>query len=344
MRIAIDGRELHGKATGVGRYLSELLNAWKAMPVAAVHEFVLLAPSGGASGTAWEQLVLPRLIRRSGAQVFFAPAYTGPMLSPLPMVVTIHDMSFAAHPRWFSWREGVRRRTLTRLSARRAARVVTVSEFSKREIIKHTGVPADHVEVIYSGITSMAEAARAGTRRPGTVLFVGSVFNRRNVPQLIEGFARLARRHPGVRLELVGDNRTSPPVDLQAVIRASGAADRVRVRAYLSDTELRLLYGEACAFAFLSDYEGFGLPPIEALSAGIPLVVLDTPVAREIYGPAAIYVARPDPALIEPALERALFDQTDRARVLDAAPGVLARYSWEESARRTLQILLACAR
>jgi glycosyltransferase involved in cell wall biosynthesis len=344
MRIAIDGRELQGKATGVGRYLSELLAAWQAMPAASSHEFVLLTPNGDRDGTAWEQLVLPGLIRRAEANVFFAPAYTGPLFCPTPMVVTIHDVSFAAHPEWFSLREGWRRRTLTRLSARRAARVVTVSEFSKQEIMKHAGVPADHVEVIYSGMTSMAEAARAGTRRTGTVLFVGSVFNRRHVPELIEGFARLAQRHPGSHLELVGDNRTSPWIDLEAVVRESGVADRIRLRSYLSETELRLLYGEACAFAFLSDYEGFGLPPIEALSAGIPLVVLDTPVAREIYGPAAIYVARPDPASIEAALERALFDDVERARLLDAAPAVLGRYSWEESARRTLQILLACAR
>ena len=98
------------------------------------------------------------------------------------------------------------------------------------------------------------------------------------------------------------------------------------------------------AFVFLSDYEGFGLTPLEALSAGVPIVVLDTPVSREIYGAAACYVDRPDPDVIAARLERVLFDAEERARLLDAASAVLARYSWDECARRTLQILLANGR
>ena len=176
------------------------------------------------------------------------------------------------------------------------------------------------------------------------VLYVGSVFNRRHVPELIDGFARLARRQPAVRLEIVGDNRTMPRLELDRLVRASGVDDRIRIRSYVADEELRRLYRHARAFAFLSDYEGFGLTPVEALSARIPIVVLDTPVAREIYGGAAIHVPRPDPGLIDAALERALFDQAERSRVLDASAAVLARYSWEECAHRTLQILLASAR
>jgi alpha-1,3-rhamnosyl/mannosyltransferase len=162
------------------------------------------------------------------------------------------------------------------------------------------------------------------------------------VPELIEGFSRLAKRHADARLEIVGDNRTTPRIDLEALARASGRADRIRLRSYVSDGELAALYGRARAMAFLSDYEGFGLTPLEALAAGVPIVVLDTPVAREIYGDAAIYVERPDPAAIDAALERALLDDAERGRVAAAAGGVLARYSWRESARRTLQTLVTC--
>jgi glycosyltransferase involved in cell wall biosynthesis len=342
MKIAIDARELRGKPTGVGRYLAELLNAWKSIPAAAAHEFVLLSPAHGNGGTRWEQLTLPGLVRRAGASVLFSPGYTGPLRTPVPLVVAIHDVSYAAHPEWFGWREGLRRRMLTKMSARRAARVLTISEFSKREIVRHLGVDGSKVAVTYPGVTAMPPAEDAGTEP--VVLYVGSVFNRRHVPELVEGFARLAQRHPSARLEIVGDNRTKPRVDLDVIVGASGAADRIQVRSYVSDEELRRLYRSARAFAFLSDYEGFGLTPIEALSAGIPPVVLDTPIAREIYGGAAIHVPRPDPGLIAPALERALFDQAERTRLREAAPTVLGRYSWEECAHRTLQILLACAR
>ena len=95
---------------------------------------------------------------------------------------------------------------------------------------------------------------------------------------------------------------------------------------------------------FLSDYEGFGLTPLEALSAGIPIVVLDTPVAREVYGDAALYIERPEPDLIETALERVLVDKGERVRILTAAKDTLARYSWSACAERVLDVLLASSR
>jgi glycosyltransferase involved in cell wall biosynthesis len=163
------------------------------------------------------------------------------------------------------------------------------------------------------------------------------------VPELIDGFARLAHRREWARLELVGDNRTTPRLDIDTRVARTGVADRIRSRSYVDDATLAALYRNAGAFAFLSEYEGFGLTPLEALAAGVPIVVLDTPVAREIYGPAAIYVERPDPALIDAALERALFDEQERARVLRAAADVLQRYSWRTCAARTLDILVASA-
>jgi glycosyltransferase involved in cell wall biosynthesis len=257
------------------------------------------------------------------------------------MVLTIHDVSFSAHPEWFSWREGTRRRLLTRMSAQRAARVITVSDFSKREIVRHLQVPHTNVEVIYSGATLMP-AAVPSTRSP-TVLYVGSLFNRRHIPETIEGFDRLARRRPDVRLEIVGDNRTRPHVDVDALIRRTASADRIRARSYVNDAELPGLYNSASAFVFLSEYEGFAMTPLEALASSVPVVLLDTEVAREIYGPAAIYVERPDPDRIAAALERVLFDGPERTRILSAAPAQLERYVWRECAQRTLQVLLACA-
>jgi len=359
MRIAIDARELAGRPTGVGRYLTEILRAWGELAGAHTHEFVLCSTAAvpqpasvhteqitaAGTGTAWEQLTLPRLIARAGADVLFAPGYTGPVLSRVPMVATIHDVSFAAHPEWFFWREGLRRRVLTRLTTRRAARIITVSDFSKQEIIRHFGTPESKVEVIYSGVTPIsARAPSEAGDGTDTVLFVGSLFNRRHIPELIAGFEQLAARRQSAQLEIVGDNRTQPHIDLDHVIANSPVRDRIRARAYIPDDELASLYRRARAFVFLSDYEGFALTPLEALGAGVPVVLLATDVAREIYGPAATYIERPDPAAIADGLEWALFDDAERARVLAAASSQLARYSWRECAQRTLQVLLACAR
>ncbi len=353
--------------TGVGRFLAQILAAWKQMPDAAAHEIILLAPESGG-GTLWEQLHLPRLVRSAGADVLFAPGYSGPLFCPVPMVVAIHDMSFAAHPEWFSWREGARRRTCVRLAARAAARVVTISEFSKREIVTRLGIDSSKIVVAYPGISDVGRASQARpadpkgpprmpndpasslsraartfqVRETQTILFAGSIFNRRHVPELIAGFARLARARPDVRLEIVGDNRTWPHIDLDEAVRATGVADRIHVRSYVTDEELRALYATASAFVFLSEYEGFGLTPLEALAGGLPVLLLDTPVAREVCGSAASYVPRPDPGLIEAALRTLLFDESERTRILAAAERVLARYSWEDCARRVLDVLLSC--
>lgn len=297
----------------------------------------------GGSGTWWEQRALARLVRQTRADVLFAPAYTAPLLCPAPVVVTIHDVSFAAHPEWFTWREGLRRRTLTRLTALRATRVLTVSEFSKREITGCLGIGGDKIDVVYEGVTDLAVDRTQQSSAP-TILYVGSLFNRRHIPELIEGFARLARKRADVRLELVGDNRTTPYVDIDALARATSASERIGRRAYLPDHQLAALYGRARAFVFLSEYEGFGLTPLEALRSGIPIVVLDTPVAREIYGSAALYVERPEPALIEAALERVLGDDSERARILAAARVTLARYSWRTCAERVLDVLVTSAK
>jgi glycosyltransferase involved in cell wall biosynthesis len=346
VRIAVDARELQGRATGVGTYLSGILHQWATLPAAAAHELILCKPDSGG-GTWWEQRTLPRLIREARADVLFAPGYTAPMFAGVPTVVAVHDVSFAAHPEWFGWRDGLRRRTLTRVSARRAAHVVTISEFSKREIVKHLGVGPEKIEVIYPAAADRKSLPHITesepTARANLILCAGSLFNRRHIPELIEGFGRLARRMPDAGLEIVGDNRTIPRIDMESLVAASGAADRIAVRSYLPDADLSALYARARAFAFLSEYEGFGLTPLEALSAGVPIVVLDTTVAREVYGSAALYVDRPQPALIEAALTRVLTDDDERARILTAARDTLARYSWRTCAERVLTLLLACS-
>jgi glycosyltransferase involved in cell wall biosynthesis len=171
------------------------------------------------------------------------------------------------------------------------------------------------------------------------VLYVGSIFNRRHVPDLIRAFASVSRRHPGVVLDIVGDNRSYPHEDLQRSIDAEGLHDRVHCRWFVAEADLRSMYEQARAFAFLSEYEGHGLTPLEALACGAPPVVCDTEVARETLGQAAVFVPCGDIPAIAAGLERALFDDAARARILQSAPATLAKFDWLRTARTTLEVL-----
>ena len=353
MRIGIDAREICGRPTGAGRYLAGLLREWAIAEDARRHEFVLYAPEAltiahdshrfdtrrvpGTSGSWWEQVSLPRAVRADHLDALFSPAYSTPLHLNVPTLVAIHDVSFVAHPEWFRTREGVRRRWLTRASAGRARAIVTISEFSRREIADRLGIPGSRIHVIPPGIAAPAGGNSTGDREE-RVLFVGSIFNRRHVPDLVRAFGLVVRRRPDASLDLVGDNRTYPHEDVAHTIAAEGLDGRVRWHRYTSEEELGQLYARARAFAFLSEYEGLGLTPLEALAAGVPPVLLDTPVARESCGEAALYVAQGDLAGTAAVIEQALVDPTARSRVLDAAPAALAKYRWPRAAKETLAL------
>ena len=364
MHIAVDARELTGRPTGVGTYLAHLLAEWAHLPEAAAHRWSLYVPSSalvpgtksganvggtatwrqapfavrqvpGTGGTMWEQGALGAALRRDRPDVLFAPGYTAPLAVRLPIVLTVHDVSYFAHPEWFGSREGFRRRLVTRRAARRARVVLTVSEFSRQQILRRLGIRAERVQVIRHGIARPA-AAPPGSARTPTILYVGSILNRRRVPDLIRAFRAVLADVRDARLELVGENRTHPHEDLERLVRELGLEQVVELRSYISDADLEAAYCRARVFAFLSEYEGFGLTPLEAMAHNVPPVVLDTPIAREVYEDAALYVASGDVAGTAAALTRLLGEDEIRDRLLEASSRLLPRYSWPEAARATL--------
>lgn len=355
MRIAVDARELVGQATGVGRYLAEILVEWEAAGVTRRHEVVLVAhdrvahaPAAwaaaavirpGAGGTRWEQWDLTRALAGLRPDVVFSPGYTAPLTAPAPVALAVHDVSFFAHPEWFPWREGTRRRLVTAWAARRARLVMAPSAFSAREIVQHLGVDAGRVRVVPLGVRPPA-AAPGETRAP-LILFVGSLFQRRRVDVLIDAFRSVATAHPAARLEIVGANRTRPFVDFAAQVTAAGLASRVTLRDWVDDETLQALYAQASVFVFLSRYEGFGFTPLEAMAHGAVPVVLDTPVAREIYGDAAWRVpeSRDLTSDVARAMTQLLTGGAERERLRQAAAPVLARYQWRDTAAHVLRIV-----
>ena len=365
MRIGVDGRELLGKPTGVGRYLAELLAQWASSPEAR-REFLVYTPGEvseltiagqpvaeissfrhraipGGAGVRWEQLDLGHAIDRDGLDLFFAPAYSAPLRASAPLVVTMHDVSFMAHPEWFRWREGLRRRVLAGRTMSRARGIIAVSQFSHDEILRFFDLPSERVHVVRSGMRQAPLPHSASPQTP-LVLFVGSIFNRRHVPTLLSAFGKVCRAVPDAQLVLVGEDRSYPSVDLPSLIAATGVGDRISLRSYVHESELTALYQRARVFAFLSEYEGFGFTPLEAMSAGVPAVVADTPVARELCGNAASFVPIRDIAATARAITQLLVDPVAHARQRALGASLVSSYSWRQAAQETLDVLEQAAR
>ncbi len=358
MHVGIDGRELSGHVTGVGRFLQRILREWTLSPSARRHRFSVYSPDGrialppdfpgevvlvpGAGGTRWEQQSQAAAARRDRVDVFFAPGYSAPLLAGVPFVVAIHDLSFIAHPEWFGWREGTRRRLLAQWSAARAARVITISEFSRHEIVTHLGLPGERIAVVYLGVDAVNVPA---TDRDELVLYVGSIFNRRNLPTLVSAFAQVAATRPrrGSRSSgtIARIRRSRSPISSPNRRQPTAFAREPGCR---RKTSMRCTRGRRCSRSSPST-EGFGLTPLEALAAGASPLVLDTPVARETLGDAAVFVPRPESRAVAEAIDALLVPSSEARRaVLAAAPTVLARYRWPDAAAAVLSTLEEAAR
>jgi glycosyltransferase involved in cell wall biosynthesis len=355
LHIGIDARELAGTPTGVGRYLASVLQVWSRerlphrlsiflhrdpppwLRTLSLNSAVVLRPAAHA-GTWWEQRHLPALAARAGVDVLLSPAYTAPLALKCPSVVVIHDVSFFAQPRAFYWREGLRRRLLTQFSARRAAAVVTLSDFSADEIHRYLEIPKAAIVLAPPGAPAW-RGGPAGPAREPLVLSVGTLFQRRPVPELLAAMALVRSRVPAARLVLVGGNLTRPRIDPAALARSAGLAEAFAWKPYVPDTELDELYGSARAFAFVSDYEGFAMTPMEAAAHGVPSVLLDTPVAREVYGDAALRVPL-SVAAIADALTTLLTDEDAHAAAVARGRARLEAFTWSRTAavlRETLE-------
>jgi glycosyltransferase involved in cell wall biosynthesis len=360
MIIGVDARELEGDATGAGRYLRRLLGEWGnegADRIIAYSRVPVSVPGGclnhslaapRARGLAWQEIAVPAATRRDGIEVFFSPAYSCPLRVRVPRAVAVHDLSFFSWPHDFTTVDGFRRRTLARLSLARASAILACSQFTAREIAVR--FPALRARVHWVPLGADAAAASAAERAAARarlglsgpyLLWVGSLFNRRRVSELLLALPRLVRRFAGLRLEIVGANRTHPRLDLARLAGELGLHASVRLSGFLSDDELARRYAAADLVIYLSDYEGFGLPVTEAMARGVPVVTGDRPSTNEIAGDAAYLVDPGDVGEIASAIDDLLCKPELRARLREAGVKAAGRFDWRVTARRTREILRA---
>jgi glycosyltransferase involved in cell wall biosynthesis len=272
--------------------------------------------------------------------------YTMPIWTRCSNVVTVHDICYATHPEWFSTRD---LRVLNRAvpwSIRRAARVITVSELCRTEIIDHYGVDPEKVVRIYNGpgaganpigdAEARAELAGIGidASRP-YLLAVGNLQPRKNLVRLIAAFRQLAAAGAEVDLLIVGPEHHGARQVLDA---AREASTRVRFTGYLNDVQLAACYRLATVFVFPSLFEGFGLPLIEAMSHGVPVACSRAGAMPEVCGDAVEYFDPLDVDSIAAALDRLLNDHGRCAELVEAGLAQCRRYSWAQAARETFTV------
>jgi len=356
--VGIDARELQGRPTGTGRYLRNLLRRWCAErrgrlvlffhgpppedPVLR-HERIVCRSVGdaGSRGSVWQERALPEAAMAAGLDLLFAPAYSCPQRLSLPRITTVHDLSFRSLPEDFRPLEALRRRVLVGASIRVSSGIVAVSEFTRREIGAWFPDAVPRTRVIHHGADDDLppapdrEASRAalGVRGP-LLVSVGAIFNRRRLPTLLGAVALLRRTHPDVELRVVGDNRTHPPLNLERAIAERGLDRSVRLEGFVSEGRLAAHYAAADVAVCLSEYEGFGLPVLEAMARGLPVLASRRPAHSELFGGAALLADPENEAEIAETLERLLDDPALREQCVSRGRLRATRFSWREAAAR----------
>ena len=392
MIISIDGRCLEGERTGTGRYLINLLKFWRKenscrfklyfkekIPQDEILKSgnfelrILKNYLGFQSNFFFEHFLLPLAIKKDKADIFFSPYYLLPFYCPAKSVVTLHDISYEAHPEWFSLKNQFLLRRISKMAARRADIILTVSEFSKGEIVKYYQVDPDKITVtplaadgIFRVIPQTSpdlSLVRRGKiplvpfdkgrinpllTKEGLgeviknkfILSVGSIFNRRHIPELIEAFKKIAGEFPGIQLLIIGANRTQPFIDIDKTIRETNKNLDYRAiirEDYVSEKDLAALYNLAECSVYLSDYEGFGLPLLESMASGTPVITSRKTSLVEAGGEAAIFVNSNNPPDIYDKIKKVLADENFRKERVKKGLENVKRFSWERCARETLK-------
>lgn len=319
MRVGFDVAPLVQTRAGTARWVSGLRRALEPRV-----ELVPLTWGGAGRWTAvardvaWYPALLPRAARRARADVLHCTIFRGPLRARMPTIVTVHDLAVLRHPEVFPAWTRLYGRTLLRPTLRAADRVFAVSEFSKRETVELAGVPAERIDVVPNALEPVFTAD--GARAEGDyVLAVGTLEPRKNLARVVDATRRL-----GVELRLVGAPGWG---------EAGAAGSHVRWLGRLDDEELAAAYRGARALVFPSLYEGFGIPALEAMACGTPVVTSAGSAMVEVTGGAAVLVDPLDNAAIAAGIEEA---ERRRGELVPRGLERARAYTWERAADAAL--------
>ncbi|PLX07995.1 MAG: glycosyltransferase family 1 protein [Marinilabiliales bacterium] len=329
--------------TGIQRFSDELCKSL----IKTGNEVIVLAPKkirpeykldckierfGVFRGVLWEHLCL----------LFFLIKRKKPLLlnfgSPGPLfyknrIVTIHDISFKHNPAWFAWYYSLYYRLITPIFAKRSKKIITVSEFSKSEIQKWLKIPDSKFIIIHNVVSDSllnAKDTENPVKNSKYFLTVSSLDPRKNLRSIFKAFEELKPENTELVLACGKSSMFNFKDDVNSNIKSIG---------YVSDDELASLYKNATAFIYLSLYEGFGIPPLEAMSFGCPVILSDIPVFREIYDDAAIFVKPDDISAIKNVINSVLNDERLRNKLIRKGYEKAEEFSWDGESEVVVNVL-----
>ena len=338
------------RAAGVASYIRQLME--RLPRVAPQHEYVFFAPKGmsGPHVVAsrmhtsqplvripWEQVVEPVITRRLSLRVVHSPVNVSPVLLPVASVVTVHDLAFEVYPEMFPAAKRHYLGALVRWSVEHAAKVITPSAATANDIVDRLGVAPENLTIIPLGVDERFHVARESPRPISEpyLLYVGTIEPRKNLQMLIRAFARLRAAGYPHHLALVGGNGWMYD-DVFRLISERGLTGAVTIAGFVPD--LVPWYNHADLFVYPSLFEGFGLPPLEALACGTPVATSSARSLREVVGEAAVFFAPDDEDDVVRTLQRVLDDSSLADRLRSAGLARAVGFSWDETVRRTVRV------
>ena len=291
----------------------------------------------GEDRVAWargELFSVARFAYRRRASLIHCPANLGPLYSRVPVVMTVHDLLPFRHPEYVPGAHSLILRTLIRLGARTARRVLTISEATRTDIRRYLHIKRTPVEVIpLAGETRSTIATQSTIRRTDQLLAVGNRMPHKNFSTLLNALALLPE-HTRPQLVITGSHGDDPLTPLVAEL---GLEDWVSLRGWLTPEELDALYVESTLFVFPTFFEGFGLPVLEAMAHGCPVLCSDIPVLHEVAGDAAIYVDSHDAPRLADSISTLLSAPEELVRLASAGLARAAEFTWDRTAQQTLR-------
>lgn len=368
MRIGLDGIPLADLKTGIGHYTFEL--ARELAQQAPAYEFELVSPfpylaelstetlplnlrmkSARVNPLArrWWAIGLPAYVKRAGFSLFHGTNYDIPLWKRCPTVVTIHDLSVLLHPQVHPRKVVRRARRRLPLMARSASLIITATNQGRREVCEHLSVEPERVAVTYYaprrnfqpvGRKDAAEVRRRLKIEEEFLLFVGTIEPRKNLLTLVRAFEEVLRQTEHSPQLVIAGREGWLSDDLFAYIERAGGRlrERLRFTGYLGEEDLAALYSSCRVFIYPSLYEGFGLPPLEAMACGAPVITSSIPSIKEVLGRSAQLVEPTDSRALARAMVRLLEDEGTREKLSLAGRERAREFTWEKTARQTLEL------